>query len=162
MATEWFDAWPTSGRDVGEWTALCGSGQMRPFLTSELPGWFPSGLTCKVDGGVMVNTGPLFMVNLYRVDGAAIDQQPFGFVFLSGTALASGGIIQHGGWIGRTTPLSPEVQRCIAASGIGHNQFFSGNPMLVGPISALPASDRAALAKLEGYLSGSLSPSKSN
>jgi hypothetical protein len=134
---------------------------MRPFLTSELPGWFPPRLTDKVDGGVMVNTGSLFMVNLYRKDGTDIDQQPFGFVFMSGTAVASGGFIQDGDWIGRTRPLPLEAQRFIAASGVGHNQFFSGHPMLAGPISALPASDRAALAKVEGYLSGSLSLPKS-
>jgi hypothetical protein len=162
MAKEWFDVWPTSGRDVREWTALCGSGQMRPFLTSELPGWFPSGLTRKVDGGVMVNTGSLFMVNLYRQDGADIDQQPFGFIFMSGTALASGGFIQDGNWIGRTSSLPPEALSFIAASGVGHNQFFSGQPKAVGPISALGPSDLAALAKLTGYMSGSLSLTKSN
>src|SRR5262245_40614199 len=156
MSKERFDVWLTSGRDVREWIALCGSGQMRPFVTSELPGWFPSGLTGKVDGGVMVNTGSLFMVNLYRLDGTAIDQQPLGFVYMSGAALASGGFIQDGDWIGRTKPLPAEAQKLIAASGVGHNQFFSGHPKVAGPISTLPPSDRAALAKLEGYLSGSL------
>jgi hypothetical protein len=135
---------------------------MRPFLTSELPGIFSPRLIVKVDGGVIVNTGSLFMINLYRLDHAVIDQQPFGFVYLSGPALASGGFIQDGDWLGRTRPLSPEVLTIIAASGVGHNQFFSGHPMSAGPISALPPSDRAALTKLEGYLSGSLALGKSN
>jgi hypothetical protein len=65
--------WLTSGEDVREWIALCGAGQMRPFVTSELPaGWLRPGLSGKVDGGVMANTGPLFMVNLYRLDRTAI------------------------------------------------------------------------------------------
>jgi hypothetical protein len=75
---------------------------------------------------------------------------------MSGAALASGGFIQHGDWIVRTEPLPAEARRFIAASGVGHNQLFSGHPKVAGPISALPPSDRAALAKLEGYLSGSL------
>ena len=117
---------------------------------------------CKVDGGVIANTGSFVMVNLYRLDGVSIDRPPFGFIHMSGAALASGGFIQDGDWIGRTKPLPQQALDFIAASGVGHNQFFSLHPKTPGPISALGLSDRAALAKLEGYMSGGLSIAKSN
>jgi hypothetical protein len=126
---------------------------MRPIVASELPDWFSSGLKASVDGGVMANTGSLLMWNLYRRDGTVIDQQPVGVKFLSGAALASGGCIQHGGWTDRTQPLSSGALDCIAASGLGHNQLWSGHPKAPGPISALGPSDHAALAKLESYMS---------
>jgi hypothetical protein len=158
MAEEWFNPRPTSGLDVQALLNLCPQGMYYRFIPSELPQYFSSGLIATLDGGIMVHSGSLFMINLFRIDGADIDQQPFGFVVASGVASASGGFIQHGDWIGRTIPQPPEMASAIAASGIGHGQFFSGLPTNpTGPVSDLGPSNCAAFEKLASYMSGLLS-----
>src|SRR5260370_9172215 len=104
MAKEWFDARSTSGLDAKALIGRCPQGTYCRFIPSQLPQYFSSDLLSKVDGGVMVHSGSVFMINLYRVDGKVIDHHPFGFVVVTAGALSSGGYIQHGDWIGRTMP----------------------------------------------------------
>jgi hypothetical protein len=103
------------------------------------------------------------MVNFNRVHGTEIDQQPFGFIFLSGSPPQSGGFLHHGNWSGRTKPTSPQFQQAIEASGIGHCQPFNGLPSKPsGPISELESSYQAAFKKLAASLSGCLPMQKSD
>jgi hypothetical protein len=163
MAEEWFNARSTSGLDAKALMDRCPQGMYYRFLPGELPQYFSSSLLSKVPGGVMVRSGPLFMINLYRLDGTMIDQQPFDFVLMSGVPLASGGYIQHGDWPGRTTALPPEAAKAIWASGIAQAHFFSGFPTAsTGPVSELGPSDRAAFDKLANHSSGLLPPQTSN
>src|SRR4051812_23442312 len=109
MAKKWSFI-PTSGQSREELERICPAGEYRVLPPSGLPGVVPSGLLAKGDSVLGVSSGSsqgttLVMVNVHRVDGraAAIDQEPFGTVFNGATAAASGCVLPHGGWSGRTT-----------------------------------------------------------
>jgi len=161
---EWFDSQSTSGQDPRVWEIFCPQSTYRRCSPSELPSpFFSSGLLQKVDSVVLVNSGSLYMIIFNRVDGMDIDQQPFGFVVLSGSPPQSGGFIQHGDWTDRTRSAPSEFQQAIAATGIGYCQPFSGLPSkTAGPISELDPSYRAAFDKLASYVSRCLPPRSSD
>jgi hypothetical protein len=164
MSKEWFDSQSTSGQDPRVWKHFCPEGTFCRCRPNDLPDhFFSSRLLQKIDSVVVVNSGPLYMVNFNRVDGSEIKQLPFGFVFQSGSPPQSGGFIQHGDWTDRTKPAPSQFQQAIEASGIGYCQPFSGLPSITaGPISMLDPSFRAAFDKLASYLSGCLPPWTSN
>ena len=156
---EWFNRRSTSGQDPRTWEALCPQGYYCRCLVNELPPFFASGLLGKIPCVDLINSGPLFAVILNRLDGTEIDQQPFAFVFASGSLPQSGGFIQHGNWSGRTMPAAPDFLSGIPKSGIANSQPVSGLTVtLAGPVAALDPVRQAAFAKLASYMSGSLPP----
>src|SRR5260370_23658563 len=105
---EWFDSQSTSGQDPRVWEIFCPQSTYRRCSPSELPSpFFSSGLLQKVDSVVLVNSGSLYMIIFNRVDSMDIDQQPFGFVFLSGSAPPSGGFLPHRDWAHPPTSAPP-------------------------------------------------------
>jgi hypothetical protein len=165
MPKEQFDVWSASGQDLQKWWTWCPENSWRLGSPQDLPDptILPSGIVPKVDSVVAINSGPLFALILIRVDRANIDQQPCGFVFVSGQIAQLGGTVQHAHYCGRTIVAPPHFMQGIAASGIGLVHPFPGLPTKsVGSFDELDPSFRAGFDKLASYLSGFLSPRTSS
>jgi len=158
-----FTSISTSGQDPAAWEHLCPPGGYAVVNPNALPPFFSSGLLAKVDSVVLVNSGTLFMVDFLRVDRKEIDQQPFAFIFPSGSPPLSGGFLDHGNWSGRTVAATPAFLQAVSMSGIGNCTPFSGLPNKAsGPLSDLNESYHAAFRALEQYVSGCLASPTSN
>jgi hypothetical protein len=168
---EWFNSQSTSGLDPRPWQSACPEGTYRIIFQDELKdlnaqagGYLSSGLLDKTPFAFAVNSGPLFMIDFFRVDHDELDAQPFGCIVLSGSHTVSGGDVQHAQFSGRTlSSHSSPLQQAIAESGIASWQPVSGllsKP--AGPISELDPSVQAAFGKLASYMSGCLPPRSSN
>ncbi len=145
----------TANQIPAEWELLCPQGTYRLLSPTQLPEYFPSSLLAKTDSVLLVNSGNLYMVDFNRVDKGKIDQQPFGFVFISGYAACSGGYLDHGNWSGRTIDMPQHFRDAVAASGIGNCYPFGDLPRIPsGPVSELAPTYQSAFSNLTSYLSG--------
>jgi hypothetical protein len=165
MAKEQFNVWSASGQDLQMWWTWCPENSWRLCSPQELPDptILPGGIVPKLDSVVAINSGSLFALILNRVDLANIDQQPCGFVFVSGHIPQPGGIVQHPHYSGRTIVAPPQSMQGIAASGIGLVHPFSSLPTKSGgTFDELDPSFRAGFDKLASYVSSFLSPPTSS
>ena len=99
----------------------------------DLPSAIPLGLAGKMDSAVFVVSGSagdraIAMWNGYRIDQRpqAVDEHPIAIMMISGSVQPEAVILDHGGWDGRTTPLSDEHKRYILNSGVG--DYFLSQP----------------------------------
>jgi len=127
----WFD---TSSDERAAWEAVCPVGQFRVASPSIIPSimpWFPAGFLAKIEAVTIVASGNvngpiLFMANFHRRDfrARAIDQEPFGAVFLGSEPAPSGCLLHHGAWPGRTVTMPLQfwlpsgATSCCTVSGI--------------------------------------------
>jgi hypothetical protein len=154
---EKFTCLSTSGQEFAAWNGLCPQETFSVRRPSELPAYFSSGLLPKIDSVVLVHSGSLFMVLFNRVHRQEIDQQPFAFIFPSGSPALSGGFLDHGNWSGRTMEMTREFAQAIVTSGIGNCWPFSGLPEKpTGHVSELNPTFHAAFQHLASYVSGCL------
>jgi len=130
-----------SKEQVEEIRILCPPGEYRIIKPSLLSSYFAEPLIAKSDSFLIVASGipdgvVYYMVNINRLDGDEIDQQPFGFV-VSGThhVPPSGCYIHHGEWEGRTTKAPSGFFDYVTMSGVGNCY----------PISELPTKPSGRL-----------------
>lgn len=116
--------------DLAKWQTEC------PELTYRVvhenhPDFIPTGLASKFNSSFLAASGCRIEINneyrdIYigicignRVDKGFIDEQPYVSAFdkISNERLFDG-YLQHGNWIGRTSPLTPWQLEAITASGI--------------------------------------------
>ncbi len=121
-----------------------------------LPSILPSDLRKKVDTAVMIaaptSTGGTYLVyNNLRVDhkAGAIDQHPFTLIVHSTGPSASGMLIHHGKWKGRTTDPPKEFWDHVNESGVG-NYFYTNPPngLSSGIVDQLPEGHREAFERI--------------
>jgi hypothetical protein len=153
----------TSAQDRADWERLCPPGEYRVLPPSALSGLLPGGLLAKGDSVLVIASGCpqgtiTWMANVHRVDQKAsgIDQEPFGVVFHGNSPAASGCLVHHGSWSGRTSQVPAKFWDAVAASGIGNCYPFSGLPSKpAGPITDLNVpSQHGAFAALVEELKG--------
>ena len=125
MAKIRFSRMDPSFTSYADWNARCPEGIWRVVPPDEVRGLLPSGPPLEKCNRVfiMASGSPqvsAFMVNLHRVDfpDKAVDQEPFVVVFDHETCSASGGIVHHGNWKGRTEYPDEGFFAALAASGI--------------------------------------------
>lgn len=117
---------------------------------SELPSFTPATLKAKVDSATRIVSGstgdhPVVMYNFRRIDGANVDEHPYGALLVSGSTAVSSSFLEHGNWHDRTTPISAQHAAEISGSGIGG--YFLAHPpsgLTSGSLDELPASDESA------------------
>ena len=92
-------------------------------------------------------SGDTYLVcNGLRVDpkADAVDHEPFGLVVHSSGASTGGVFIHHGGWRGRTTPLTPELSAALESTGLTDYFPLAGAPSASsGPLSDLHRTPHA-------------------
>jgi hypothetical protein len=130
---------------------LYGDG-FRVIGPSGFPSFIPASLAAKFDSATLIISGsggnnPVILYNFRRIDGAEVDEQPFGAILISGSVAISSSFLDHGDWpnTSRTTPITTEHAAYITASGIGG--YFLQHPpagRLSGSLGELPASDSDA------------------
>jgi len=121
MEYDWFNI---ANEERSKWEGFCPPGEYRILPGIVFSGLLPNALIGKynsvfVMGSATPDGNVYYMANGNRVDGAdgAIDQMPFGLVFVGDNPAPSGCLIQHGDWGNRTTHPPEEFWRHIAASG---------------------------------------------
>lgn len=93
------------------------------------------------------------LYNFRRVDGDFIDEHPFCFLIISGSYAVSGSFIDHGDWVGRTTPIPKDFISQIESSSVG--SFLGANPpegKTSGSLDELQGSDTLAFDRVIYYL----------
>jgi hypothetical protein len=126
--------------------------------TSQLSGVLPPTLIPKVDSVMVVaertsTGGTYLMLNALRIDGAKVDQQPFGLIVSSSGASSSGVWVNHGRWSGRTSDPPTGFWEHVAQSGIGG--YFCANPPAnarAGTLAQLSGGHRGAFSKIMDLL----------
>lgn len=92
-------------------------------------------------------SGDTYLVcNGLRVDlkADALDHEPFGVVVHSSGASTGGVFIHHGGWRGRTTPLTPELRTALESTSLADYFPLAGAPSASsGPLSDLSRTPHA-------------------
>lgn len=93
-----------------KWENLCRVGEYRILPSSALSGILPDELINQFVNVFIMASGTssgnvYYMANGNRLDqkDGAIDQMPFGLGFVGNDPIASGTLIQHGNWDGRST-----------------------------------------------------------
>jgi len=103
----WFDV---QSEQRAKWESLCPVGEYRILPSGVLSGVLPDELINQYANVFIMASGTssgniYYMANGNRMDqkDGAIDQMPFGLGFVGNNSIASGTLIQHGNWDGRTT-----------------------------------------------------------
>ena len=111
----------------------------RWLSSSELPSTIPPTLRPKLSSALLMwertsSDCTQIVCNGIRLEPKdnALDQEPFGVVVYSSGASTGGVFIHHGGWKGRTTPITSEVSQILASSSLG-NYFPLGEVPSAGP-----------------------------
>lgn len=140
----WLSPYGVPYSAYGSWSGFVQPGCYSVVETSALPPGAPTGLLSKCPFVVVMHASSggaaVIVINAMRLDqnDRAIDHQPIIVSFDHAAKAASGGIIQHGTWRGRTLTLDETMFRGIAASGI----------QVHFPEGAIPARPSGALSDL--------------
>ena len=120
----WFQEFSFTSGDCSAWLSLTPENSFHVIAPSLAPGPLPQGLLEKCDAILLMRSGSrdqeYVVANLYRRDGHAIDQMPFGSLIVSGSGSA-GILTHHGDWQGRTfsgSNITPSFYR-LSSSGSG-------------------------------------------
>lgn len=108
---------PIPEENKADWINLCPPNEFRIVDPYSLPCNLPPRLIDKCEGSFVIASGTIGsdyiygMANLYRYDtkDKAYDQQPFGYVIVGQDVMASGCMIQHGDWNGRTIYIPDSI-----------------------------------------------------
>ncbi len=147
MKYNWFNV---SNEDRKKWEGICQprdyqiiSGNEIPYILNSV---LPEALTRKYDSVLIAGSATpdgkvYFMANGNRIDvrGSAVDQMPFGLVFIGNMASGSACLIQHGNWENRSIAPPEDFWAHISGSGIA--SYF--------PLSELPCAPSGKLADLK-------------
>ncbi len=131
----------------------------------QLPSAVPQTLRRKMPRALLMwerkASGDTYLVcNGLRVDPKvdAVDQEPFGLVVHSSGANTGGVFIHHGGWRGRTTPLTPELRTALESTCLADYFPLAGAPSTSsGPLSDLSRTQHAGA--FAATLAGLIPPS---
>lgn len=113
---------------------MIGNIEYRRVEIHELPLAIQSnGLTNKCNSFILAASGStdgmLYTLVGVRPDGPNIDEHPFLYYYDNNDATKNfGGIIHHGNWNDRTTPLTQQQILAISASGITASFTYKGIP----------------------------------
>ncbi len=142
----------------------------RVVSQASLPTVLFEGFRNQVDTAVLIaqrtSTGGAWLVfNARRVDAraGAIDQEPFAIIVHSTGANASGMLLHHVNWPGRTSPVPTDFWYEVRTSGIG--DYFQAHPplgKLSGSLAELPPGDRAAFDQVTRYYRKKHRPAQPN
>lgn len=139
----WFNI-STEGRS--RWEIICPTDSFTITSGSILCGLLPEKLIRKFNSVVVAGSatstgGVYYLINCNRVDenDKAIDQMPFGFLFLDNNPSGSACLIQHGNWEGRTTNPPSDFWTKIEESGISSRY----------PLSEMPKNKSGNIADLK-------------
>lgn len=119
----WLDWQPKPSIDFEALYVLCPIGEYRVVTPEKIPpGIISPGLLSKTHNVLILCSGTssgrvYAMMNFNRIDGGEIDQMPYAMAFDGNESIPSGVLIQHGSYLGRTTPLPSDFYPYIAASG---------------------------------------------
>lgn len=140
---DWFNI---SNEERSKWESLCPPNTYIITSGSALFGLLPDDLINKfnsvlVAGSATSNGGVYYLMNCNRVDDKdkAIDQMPFGVLFLHNNPSGSACLIQHGNWEGRTTKPPLDFWEQIEESGI--SSYY--------PLSEMPKNNSGNLSELK-------------
>jgi hypothetical protein len=110
-----------------KWESLCPVGEYRILPSSALSGILHDDLINQFVNVFIMASGTIsgnvyYMANGNRLDqkDGAIDQMPFGLGFVGNNPIASGTLIQHGNWDGRTTYPPNEFWLQVESSGFSN------------------------------------------
>lgn len=136
---ESFNYFPVTNEPKAKWEAICPPGEFRIVSGSMMQSSFSSilskDLLIKFDsvfiaGSATADGIVYFLANGNRIHPKdnAIDQMPFGLMFIGDSTSGSGCLIQHGNWPGRTIPIPGDFWNHISASGISNYYSLSEIP----------------------------------
>ena len=119
--------------DINKWQRECPELTYKVVSTNELPNWLPTGLTNKFNSAVIAASGNtqtyVGIIMGFRVDHDNIDEHPYVVAFDKLNNQEYSGFIEHGNWDNRTTPISPEMESLMAASGVSVTFSFNRKPL---------------------------------
>ena len=125
----WFQPIPFEGCDAFAWLNLVPPNSFRVFAPDAVPGPFSPNLIQKCAAILIMRSGSegedYVVGNLYRRDKGAIDQMPFGSLFVSGSSSA-GILAHHGDWDARTFSGSNKPPSYCEISEIGSKGYEAG------------------------------------
>jgi hypothetical protein len=127
------------------WSRVWSEGRFYTVSPDVFEGILPSRFLSKTNSAlVMISGSPqatAFIANFNRVDmpNDEIDQHPYILVFDHAASAASGGFVDHGGWLNRTTMPDNSFFDAIAASGI--QAYY--------PLQQMPTSPSGLLEDLD-------------
>lgn len=140
---DWFNI---SNEERSKWESICPPNSYIVTSGSTLNGLLPDNLLTKfnsvlVAGSATSDGGVYYLMNCNRVDNNdnAIDQMPFGVLFLNDNPSGSACLIQHGNWEGRTTKPPLDFWEQIEESGI--SSYY--------PLSEMPKKNKGNLSELK-------------
>ncbi|MDP1675331.1 MAG: hypothetical protein Q8L88_00585 [Bacteroidota bacterium] len=120
---------------------ICPENEYRILKAGEYPPEIPEGLASKFNHMYCASSGfqnsVVYVFTGVRVDGDAVDEHPFVVSFDKKTGDVEGGLLHHGDWEGRTTPISEKMKYHINESGIQSYFPFIQLPHEQGPIQEL-------------------------
>lgn len=138
----WLDWQPKPAIEFEDLSKICPVGEYRVVDPQVIPaGIIAPGLLAKTHSVLILCSGTMSgrvyaMMNLNRIDGVEIDQMPYAMAFDGNESIPSGVLVQHGSYLGRTTPLPPDFYPYIAASGIY-------------PLQEMPTNDSGSIYDLK-------------
>lgn len=124
------------GLEKDEWNKICPPNEYRIFSPSAAYslGLAPTGMSSTLNCVIMAASGSsidsiVYFLNYCRIDGAKIDQEPYGMLYHSGSQTTDlYGLIHHADFYGRTEELAASELAKIAASGTAANISFTAKP----------------------------------
>ena len=132
MEYNWFNI---STEERSKWESICPPDSYVITSGSTLSGLLPEDLIQKFNNVVVAGSatstgGVYYLINCNRVDenDKAIDQMPFGFLFLNNNPSGCACLIQHGNWEGRTINPPSDFWDKIKESGISSYYPLSEMP----------------------------------
>ena len=141
--------------DRNEWEQACPENEWRVTEAGILTRTLPDALLDKTHEVFLVSSGSTggtlyYMANLLRIDekANAVDEMPFGLVFVGQEAYGSGILVQHADHPGRTTQLQGGYMTNLQQSPIWQYHPFENLPSgLNGSLADLQHSNQLTAAQ---------------